>query len=135
MTRYIIVSVASGLLFGILDGLIHANPLAQRLYSVYQPIARSSVNFIAGIGIDLVYGFVLAGMFLLFFQSLPGESALLKGLSFALLVWFLRVVMSVASSWMMYTLPATALLYTLATGLAEMLILGALYGLTLTPGS
>ena len=32
MLGYIIVSIVSGILFGILDCVIHANPLAQRLY-------------------------------------------------------------------------------------------------------
>ena len=67
MIRYVIVSVASGLLFAILDGLINANPLAQRLYTVYKPIAKTSVNFQAGMVIDLVYGFVMAGAFLLLY--------------------------------------------------------------------
>ncbi len=31
MIRYIIVSIVSGILFGILDGVINANPLARRL--------------------------------------------------------------------------------------------------------
>ena len=91
------------------------------------------MNVPAGIVIDLVYGFVLAGVFLLLRQSLPGQSGLVKGLSFGLLVWFFRVVMSAASSWIMFNVPARALLYTLATGLAEMLILGMVYGLALTP--
>ena len=34
MFRYILVSLGSGLLFGILDGLLNANPLAARLYEV-----------------------------------------------------------------------------------------------------
>jgi hypothetical protein len=133
MTRYVIVSIGSGVLFGIMDGLINANPLAQRLYDVYKPIAKESVNFVAGIVIDLVYGFVMAGVFLLLYNSLLGQSGLIKGLSFALLVWFFRVVMDVASSWMMFKVPAGALLYTLFAGLGEMLILGVVYGLTLNP--
>ena len=44
MIGYIIVSVVSGILFGILDGVIHANSLAQRLYEVYKPIARTSMS-------------------------------------------------------------------------------------------
>jgi hypothetical protein len=44
MTGYIIVSIVSGIVFGILDGVIHANPLAQRLYEVYKPIAKTSIN-------------------------------------------------------------------------------------------
>ena len=133
MARYVVVSIASGVLFGILDGLINANPLAQRLNEVYAPIARTEVNFMAGIVIDLVYGFVMAGVFLLLYESLPGETGLVKGISFALLVWFFRVVMAVASSWMIFDVPAGSLLYTLGTGLGEMLILGLLYGLTLRP--
>lgn len=133
MTSYIIVSVISGILFGILDGLINANPIANKLYEVYQPIAKTSVNFMAGVIIDLAYGFILAAMFLLVYPSLPGEVGLVKGVSFALMLWFLRVVMSVASQWMMFKVPLKALLYTLLAGLGEMLILGILYGLALQP--
>ena len=135
MIAYIVVSVVSGILFGILDGVINANPLAQRLYEVYEPIARTSINPLAGIVIDLVYGFILAGVFLLLYKSLPGETGLVKGVSFAFLVWFFRVVMSAASQWVMFNVPVTALLYSLVAGLGEMLLLGVLYGLTLKPAS
>lgn len=133
MTGYIIISLVSGVLFGILDGVINANPLAQRLLKVFKPIAKTSINPIAGILIDLVFGFIMAGVFLLLYNSLPGSTGLIKGVSFALLVWFFRVVMAVASQWMMFTIPVETLLYTLATGLGEMLILGILYGLSLKP--
>ena len=133
MLRYGVVSVVSGLLFGVLDAAINANALAQRLYLVFQPIARTSVDPAAGIAIDLAYGFALAGIFLRLHPSLPGPTGLLKGLSFGALVWLLRVVMSVASQWVMFDVPAGALIYTLVTGLAEMLALGILYGLTLEP--
>ena len=133
MTTFIIVSIISGILFGFLDALINANPLAQKLYTVYKPIAKTSLNPILGIVIDLLYGFIMAGIFILLYSSLPGGSGLLKGLSFALLVWFFRVVMNYASQWLMFTVPARTLLYSIATGLVEMLILGMLYGLTLKP--
>jgi len=133
MTTYVIVAVVSGVLFGVLDAVINANPLAQRLLEVFKPIARSSLNPVAGVAIDLAYGFVMAGTFLLLYQSLPGGGGLLKGVSFALIAWFFRVVMSVASQWMMFRVPGRTLLYSLATGLGEMLILGILYGSTLSP--
>lgn len=133
MARYALVSVVSGILFGVLDGLINANPLAQRLYDVYKPIARTSINPVAGIAIDLVYGFVMAGVFLVLYHSLPGEAGIVKGISFALVIWFFRVVMYVAAQWMMFDVPVPTLLYTLVAGLGEMLILGILYGLTLKP--
>jgi len=133
MIRYIIVSVAGGILFGVLDGVTNANPLAQRLYEAYKPIAKSSVNPLAGMAIDLAYGFIMAALFLLLYKSLPGEAGWVKGISFGLLAWFFRVAMSVASQWMMFNVPSNALLYTLATGLGEMLVLGILYGITLRP--
>lgn len=133
MTSYLMISIISGILFGVLDAVINANPFAQRLYQVYIPIAKKTVNIVAGIAIDLLYGFVMAGLFLLLYDSLPGANGLLKGLSYAIIAWFFRVVMYVASQWMMFTVPGKTLLYTLFTGLAEMLILGTLYGLVLKP--
>ncbi len=133
MTGYILVSVVSGILLGVLDGVINANPLAQRLYVAYKPIAKTSLNPLAGMAIDLAYGFVMAGIFLLLYESLPGQAGIVKGIGFAVLVWFFRVVMSVASQWMMYIVPVKTLLYTVVAGLGEMLILGILYGLTLQP--
>jgi hypothetical protein len=130
MIRYVVVSVGSGILFGVMDGLINANPMAQRLYKVFEPIARKSINVPAGIAIDLVYGFAMAGAFLLLSPSLP-SSPLQKGLVFGLLLWFFRVVMQAASQWMTFDVPAGTLLYSLACGLVEMLILGTLYGWTL----
>ena len=133
MRRYIIVSLTSGILFGALDAAINANPLAQRLYEVYRPIASASVNAPAGVAIDLVYGFVLAGIFLLLYASLPGGAGWVKGISFGLLASFFGVVMASVSSFMMFNVRAAALAYTLVTGLGEMLALGILYGLTLRP--
>jgi hypothetical protein len=133
MLRYVLVSLGSGLLFGLLDGLLNANPLAVRLFEVYRPIAKSSVNAAAGIGIDLAYGFILAAVFLLLYPSLPGQTGIVKGLSFGVIVWFFRAVMQAASTWMMFNVPAATIGYGLVAGLVEMLILGSLYGLTLRP--
>ena len=134
MITYIIVSIVSGIFFGVMDGLINANSFARRLYNVYNPIAKTSMNITAGIVIDLIYGFIMAGLFLVLYYSLPGELGLVKGISFALLAWFFRVVMYTGSQWMMFKVPIRTHLYTLVAGLGEMGILGILYGLTLTPG-
>lgn len=135
MIHYLIVSIISGIGFGILDGAINANPLATKLYKVFQPIAKTSINFVAGMIIDLAYGFILAALFLFLYPSLPGEGGLLKGICFGLMLWFLRVVMGVASQWLMFKVPLNALLYTLLTGLGEMLVLGVFYGLALAPAN
>lgn len=129
---YILVSIVSGLLLGFLDGVINANPLATQLYAVYNPIARGSINLPAGIVIDVVYGFLMAGIFLTIYEGLPGgEMGVLKGISYGLMVWFFRVVMYVASQWLMFKVQLEAVLYTLTTGLVEMLLLGIIYGLLL----
>ena len=133
MTEFIIISISSGILFAILDGVINANPLAQSLYQVYKPIAKTSINPLAGIVIDLLFGFIMAGIFLLLYNSLPGEVGLIKGMSFAIMVWFFRTVMYVASQWVMFIVPVKTLVYSLGAGFGEMLILGMLYGLTLKP--
>ena len=133
MFRYLMVAVGSGLLFGLMDALINANPLARRLFRVFEPIARKSINMAAGVILDLVYGFALAALFLLLQGSLLGGSHISQGLFFGLLLWFLRVAMQAASQWVMLKLPAATLLYTLISGLVEMLVLGLLYGLTLAP--
>ena len=126
-----LVSILSGVLFGIMDGLINANPLAQKLFMAFEPITKKSINVPAGMIIDIVYGFILAGFFILIYKSLPGEAGLIKGIAFGFIIWFFRVVMQVASQWMMYDVPFNALLYTLICGLIEMLVLGLFYGLTL----
>ena len=131
MLRYILVSTLSGALFGIMDGLINANPQAQKLFRAFEPISKKSINVPAGIIIDIVYGFIMAGFFIMIYKSLPGEGRLIKGLAFGFIIWFFRVVMQVASQWMMYDVPLKALLYTLICGLIEMLVLGLFYGLTL----
>lgn len=116
-----------------MDALINGNPLAQRLYEIYAPIARTTVNVTAGLFIDLFFGFALAAIFSLLYESLPGISGSAKGVSFAVIVWFLRVVMYVASQWMILNIPSETLLYTLVTGFGEMLVLGAFFGLALRP--
>lgn len=68
--------------FLILDGLINANPLAQQLYTAYRPITRATVNAFAGSLIDLAYGPILVGLLVVLRPSLPGQSSLVKGLSF-----------------------------------------------------
>jgi hypothetical protein len=133
MIRYLVVSLINGIVFGIIDGLINANPFAQKIFQIYKPIAKASINVPAGIIIDLLYGLIMGWVFLLLYRALPGNSGLAKGISFALMIWFFRVLMSAVSSWMMFEVPINTLLYTVAAGLGEMLIIGMIYGAFLKP--
>ncbi len=131
--QYVFIGILSGVIFGVLDGIINANPLAARLHEVYKPIARQSINAPAGVIIDVIYGLAMAGIFLVLYPSLPGGAGLVRGISFAIMAWFFRVLMSVASQWMMYTVPVKSLIYTAVAGLGEMLVIGILYGVSLHP--
>ncbi len=133
MIRFIIISIVSGILFAFLDGLINGNPFAQQLMECYKPIAKPLVNIPVGIAIDIIYGFVMCGIFLLIYGSLPSENPLVKGIIYGLIIWFFRVIMSVLSIYMTQQVPAKTLVYMLLTGLAEMLIIGIFYGLTIKP--
>ncbi len=124
------VGIAAGVLFAALDGLMNANPIARRLYECYRPITRDSVNAPLGLAFDLVSGVAMAVLFVLLAPALPG-SRLGKGLMFALIAWFFRVAMSAAGQSVMFKVPAAALAYSLAAGLAEMTILGCLYAVAL----
>ncbi|MBZ5593225.1 MAG: hypothetical protein LAP39_13370 [Acidobacteriia bacterium] len=131
--RVLAVGVGVGVVFAILDGLLNANPLAQRLYAVYRPIVRQSVNAPLGLLFDIISGVVLAALFVGLSPALPG-GRLTKGLAFGLMVWFLRVAMGVAAQAVMFNVPGSALAYSLITGLVEMSILGLLCGLALGHG-
>jgi hypothetical protein len=129
MTRFIIAAILTGLLFGILDGLINGNPLAVKLMECYNPIAKQTINVPAGIVIDLFYGFVITGIYVIIMQALPTELGIIKGLTYGLGMWFFRVLMSVITNWMMFNIPGKTLIYILLTGLIEMLLLGIINGL------
>ena len=128
--RVLWVGILAGVVFAVLDGLLNANPLAQRLYSTYKPIMRESVNAPLGLAFDLISGLVMASLFVILKPGLPG-GFLVKGFSFGLIAWFFRVAMGVAAQSVMFKIPASTLAYTLVTGLIEMTILGSLYGIAL----
>ncbi len=133
--RFVIVAFVSGLLLGALDALLQGNPLARESLSLFIPLARDQVNVLAGLGLDLFYGFALAGIFVLLHPSLPGKTGTVKGISFAVLAWFLKIFMNQAAQWLVFPLTASAVAYELAAGLVEMLAVGILYAWTLVPGS
>lgn len=133
MIRYIAISIASGIIFAILDGILNANPIAQKLMESYNPIAKTSINVSAGILIDLFYGFVMCGIFILIYSSLPSDNPVIKGVIYGLIIWFFRVLMSVLTTYMTLQIPVKTLVYISLTGLTEVIIIGIFYGLTIKP--
>ena len=128
--RVVFIGLIAGLLFAVADALINANPLAQDLYDVYRPIARSSINAPLGLAFDLISGIVMSFLFVVLRSALPG-GVVTKGMAFGAIAWFFRVAMGSAAQLVMFRMTAPALLYGLFTGLAEMLILGIFYGVLL----
>ena len=131
MWRYLVAGLTSGLLFAVLDGLLNANPLGQRMLEYLKPIARERMAMAAGLAVDLAWGFAMAGIYLLLRPSLPGQLPVWKGLSFAALAWFFRVLMRAVSDAVMLKVPLASVLYQIAGGAVEMALLGVLYGLLL----
>jgi hypothetical protein len=126
------VGVLAGMVLAGFDALINVNPLAQRYYAAYRPIMRQSANAGLGVSLDIVFGFIMAILFMALTPALPADPVS-RGLTFGLIAWFFRVAMGAASHAVMFEIPIEAPLYTLATGLAEMLILGLIYGALLNP--
>jgi hypothetical protein len=124
---YLMVGLASGIIFVLLDFVLNVNPLAQRVSAPYRPIARKAMPLAAAVVIDLLSGLAMAGIFLLLRAALPGGRVVGAGISFGFLVWFFRVLMSGLSQWVMFEIPFTTLLYSIGAGLVEMLILGLFY--------
>jgi hypothetical protein len=131
MLRQVFVGLVAGVALLVLDGIVNANALAQRLYAAYQPIARQSVNALAGSAIDLAFGVILAWLFSALRTSLPGRSSVTKGLSFGVMVWFLRVCMRVAGEWIVTVVPVDVHAYTLAAGFVQVLIVSAIIAVLL----
>ena len=133
MGTYILVSVGSGLLLAVLDAVFNANPYAQRLYSAYGPIARKSIPIVRGILIDIAFGFLLAGFYLILYRAMPVRPGIPRSIAFGFIVWVLRSLMNTLSHWTMFDIPARTHLYALGAGLFQSLAVALFYGLTLSP--
>ena len=129
--RFVIVSWACGVLFWIFDGIINGNPFAQKLYEIYRANLKTAFSIPKSFFIYLVYGFVMTGIFLLLYRSLPGGIGIAKGMSFGGIIWFFRGFMSVMTQWMLFGIPPKTMAYFALTGLFEALVLGMLLGMTL----
>jgi len=127
MLTYLIAGFTGGVIFVLLDFVLNVNPLAQRLAEPYKPIARKGMPLAAAIVIDVLSSFAMAGIFLLLRPAFPGSKIVGAGVSFGLMAWFFRVLMGSLSQWIMFEMPLTTHLYSIAAGLVEMVALGLFY--------
>ena len=81
---FLVLDAALGMLGGLIGARLFGLPAAQ-------PAGIES-KMAAGLIFELINGFALAAIYAVVFACLPG-AGWIKGLSFGLLVWVLRVVM------------------------------------------
>jgi hypothetical protein len=107
------------MLFGVAGGWIVAQISGQ---PVDQP---TGIEAKMGLGLlfELVNGFLLAAIYAVIYRCLPGQGWV-KGISYGLLVWALRVVMWAFSTYVMTELSPLLIAVTVVTGLVEVLVLG-----------
>jgi hypothetical protein len=123
--RLVFAGIAASILFLILDAALGmlGGWIGARLFGLpsTQPEGIES-KMAAGLVFELVNGFLLAAIYALFYRCLPG-AGWVKGLSYGLLVWGLRVVMWAFSTYMMTDMSPVAISITVGTGLVEMLVI------------
>jgi hypothetical protein len=121
MEKFLIIGLVSGVLFIVLDMITNVNPFALKLMEDYKPIARKKVNTVLAMSVDIMYGFVLTGIYLLLKNSLPADSFLQNILQYTLLIWFLREFMMSMSSYIIFDISPKLLIYNLASGFIKIL--------------
>ena len=123
--RLAIAGGVASILFLVLDAALGmlGGWIGARLFGLpsTQPEGIAS-KMAAGLVFELVNGFLLAAIYALIYRCLPG-AGWIKGLSYGLLVWGLRVVMWAFSTYMMTDMSPIAISITVGTGLVEMLVI------------
>jgi hypothetical protein len=132
--RLIVTGLAAAGLFLVLDmalGML-GGWIGRRLFGLpeAQP-AGIDAKVKLGLVFELINGFLLAVIYAVIHVCLPGDGWV-KGVSYGLIVWALRVVMWAFSTYMMTEMAPATIGITVGTGLIECLILGVviavLYG-------
>jgi hypothetical protein len=134
--RLIITGLVAAVLFLVLDMAfgMAGGWLATRLFGLpsTQPEGiESKMKY--GLLFELINGFLLALIFALIHPCLPGRGWI-KGISYGLIVWALRVVMWAFSTFMMTDMAPATIGISVGTGLIEVLILGVVIALVYGTG-
>ena len=114
--------IITGVLFSVFDMLIAMS--TSPMFSPYSdlPIWKTPPNILAGVIFDLINGFILAGIYTIIYNGIPGFGWR-KGLNYGVFVGLFRVLMSSFSTIVMYNIPLTLVVTSLITGYIEIIIL------------
>ena len=121
--RFVIAGFVASILFLLLDAIFGmlSGIIGQQVFGI--PASQpDSAKMTAGVLFELVNGFILALIYAVIYTALPGKGWL-KGISYALIVWGLRVVMWAFSTYMMTNMSPVLISITVVTGLIEMLVI------------
>jgi hypothetical protein len=124
--QLIVTGLVASVLFLVLDMALGmaGGWIGARLFglSSAQP-AGLDAKIKLGLVFELINGFLLALIYALIHACLPGRGWI-KGVSYGLIVWALRVVMWAFSTYMMTDMAPAKIGITVGTGLIEVLVLG-----------
>ena len=122
---FAVLDMAFGVLGGLVGSKVFGLPAAQP--AGFEQKTRLALVF------EVVNGFMLALIYALIQTSLPGQGWV-KGISYGLIVWGLRVVMWAFSTYVMTDMPPVTIGINVVTGLVEVLILGVVIAAIYGPG-
>jgi len=114
--------IITGVLFIVFDMFIAI--LTGPIFSPYSdlPIWRTPPNILAGLIFDLINGLILAAVYTIVYNGIPGFGWK-KGLIYGIFVGLFRVVMCSFSTIVMYNIPLALVIASLITGYIEIIIL------------
>lgn len=121
--RFVIAGIVASVLFLVLDAVfgVAGGLIGELVFGLAAGQPDESKMMLSPV-FELINGFMLAGVYAVIHDSLPGEGWR-KGLSYGLIVWGLRVVMWAFSTYIMTDMSPILIGITVVTGLVEVLIL------------
>jgi len=128
ISKIIFSSLIIGVFFIILDGCsaIILSPVYARFSGL--EIFKTAPSIRAGLLFDVLNGFILVTVFMVIQEGLPG-GLIVKGIYFGFIVGLFRVLMNAFSSYVMYNIPPTLLIYSSLVWYVEIIVLGVLTSL------
>jgi len=132
--RFVITGIVASILFLVLDAVfgVLGGVIGQQAFGIPAGAPDESKMGL-GLLFELVNGFMLAAVYAVIYPALPGKGWV-KGLSYGMIVWGLRVLMWAFSTYMMTAMSPALIGITVLTGLVEALIICVVIA-TLYPGS
>jgi len=134
MVRYALISVLAGSIMLILDAVFDNSEFAKRISLPLNPIRRKNNTLARSLAVNISFGFIFAGFYLISYRSLPGlPGSFFRSLYFATIVWILSVVFKAMSQWVEFDFTGSFLLYSVLSGFIKILSINILFHYLLRP--